>query len=50
MTRYDGRGHCGLVLYYCETGERYGEQLATWGETMGWGVKKYGSIVVIARE
>ena len=30
--------------------ERYGEQLATWGETIGRGVKKYGSIVVIARE
>ena len=35
-----------------ETGERYGDPLATWGETMGWGVRKYGYSygIIIKRE
>ena len=40
----DGRGHCE------QTGERYGHQLATWGETMGWSVKKYSDCVLIQRK
>ena len=40
LLTYDGRGHCGKVRCYGETRERYGDQLATWGETMGWSVEK----------
>ena len=51
LVTYDGRGHCREVGCWGETGERYGNQLAIWGETMGWGVRKYAfDDVVIARE
>ena len=40
LLTYDGQGHCGQVWCYDETRERYGDQLATWGETMGWSVEK----------
>ena len=46
---YDGRGLCGVVQCCGETGERYGDQLATWGETMGWSVVKDTNLVEIER-
>ena len=39
LLTYDGQGHCGQVWCYDETRERYGDQLATWGESMGWSVE-----------
>ena len=51
LVTYDGRGHCREVGCWGETGERFRNQLAIWGETMGWGVRKYAfDDVVIARE
>ena len=44
---YDGQGHCERVGCCGETRERYGDQLATWGETMGWSVKKTSYYVSI---
>ena len=44
---YDGQGHCGKVMCEGETRRRYGDQLATWGETMGWSVKKTSYYVSI---
>ena len=39
LLTYDGRGLCGFVQCCRQTKERYGDQLATWGETMGWSVE-----------
>ena len=50
LLTYDGRGPCGKVLCWGEARERYGDQLATWGENMGWSVRKESPFVVIARE
>ena len=50
LLTYDGRGLCGLVRFCGETWERYGDQLATWGETMGWGVEEDDRDIVISRE
>ena len=50
LLTYDGRGHCGEVWCCGETRVRYGDQLATWGKTMGWSVKKSGHYVVIERK
>ena len=49
LLTYDGRGHCGTVGCHGQTKERYGDQLATWGETMGWSVKKNWGFVGIER-
>ena len=49
LLTYDGRGHCGVVRCRGETKERYGDQLATWGETMGWSVEKNRVYVDIKR-
>ena len=49
LLTYDGQGHCGQVWCYDETRERYGDQLATWGETMGWSVETNRVYVGIER-
>ena len=49
LLTYDGRGHCGAVRCWYDTRRRYRDQLATWGETMGWGVKKSSYYVLIKR-
>ena len=36
LLTYDGQGHCEKVQCGGETGVRYRDQLATWGENMGW--------------
>ena len=38
-----------LVQCYDENRRRYGDQLATWGETMGWSVEKNRGYVGIER-
>ena len=40
LRTYDGLGHCGKVWCWGKARDRYGDQLATWGETMGWSVEK----------
>ena len=50
LLTYDGQGHCGEVQCWGEARERYGDQLATWGETMGWSVWKDSPLVMISRE
>ena len=49
LLTYDGRGLCGRLQFGGETRRRYGDQLATWGETMGWSVEKGISCVGIER-
>ena len=49
LLTYDGRGLCGVVQCYGETRERYGDQVATWGEAMGWSVVRDGNRVKIER-
>ena len=49
LLTYNGRGHCRMVQCRGETRRRYGDQLATWGETMGWGVEKDINFVNIYR-
>ena len=49
LLTYDGRGLCGVVQCCGETGERYGDQLATWGETRGWSVEKSSYYVLIVK-
>ena len=46
LLTYNGRGHCGFVQCYYQTKERYGDQLAAWGETMGWRVMEKDSCYV----
>ena len=50
LLTYDGRGHCGKVQCGGETEVRYSNQLATWGETMDWKVKKIGHYVEIYKK
>ena len=50
LLTYDGRGLCGVVRCWNKPWERYGDQLATWGETMGWAVGEDDHEVEIARE
>ena len=47
LLTYDGRGHCGKVCCRGKARGRYGDQLATWGETMGWSVEKNRAYVGI---
>ena len=49
LLTYDGRGLCGVVQCYGETRERYGDQVAAWGQTMGWSVVRDGDWVQIER-
>ena len=49
LLTYDGLGHCGGVLCWGKARERYGDQLATWGETMGWSVEMNRVYVGIKR-
>ena len=50
LLTYDGRGLCGLVRFCGETWERYGDQLATWGETMGWSVRNDSNLKYVEVE
>ena len=47
---YDGRGLCGFVQFCAETWERYGDQLAAWGETMGWSVENDSNLEYVEVE
>ena len=38
LLTYDGRGHCVEVQFYADTATRYWDQLANWGQNMGWSV------------
>ena len=49
LRTYDGLGHCGEVWCWGKARERYGDQLATWGETMGWSVVRDSDWVKIER-
>ena len=49
LLTYDGRGHCGKVCCRGKARGRYGDQLATWGETMGWSVETNRVYVGIER-
>ena len=49
LLTYNGRGHCGEVRCWGKARDRYGDQLATWGETMGWRVVRVGDFVRIDR-
>ena len=49
LLTYDGRGLCGFVQFCGETWERHRDQLATWGETMGWSVVEDTNSVEIQR-
>ena len=37
---YDGRGRCGNVVCWNDTGRRYGLHLETWAAKLGWNVLK----------
>ena len=50
LLTYDGRGHCGFVGCYEQTMERYGDQLLTWGDSMGWKEDKFRGGVYIKRK
>ena len=50
LRTYDGLGHCGEVWCWGKARERYGDQLATWGETMGWSVETNRVYVGIERK
>ena len=52
LLTYDGLGHCGKVWCLGKARDRYGDQLATWGERMGWSVERIEpmSYVVIERK
>ena len=50
LLTYDGRGLCGVVQCYGETRERYGDQLAAWGETMGWSVERDSNLEYVEVE
>ena len=50
LLTYDGRGLCGFVRFCGETWERYGDQLATWGETMGWSVRNDSNLKYVEVE
>ena len=40
LLTYNGRGHCSKVASRGKTMERHGDQLAIWGKSMSWSVKK----------
>ena len=49
LLTYNGRGQCSSVWCCDQAMERYGDQLATWGENMGWRVERSNYCVYIER-